>query len=545
MSRVDRLELKLYGPFAARWEGGPEVDIRSAKLRALLALLATAPEARRSRAWMQDMLWSRSGPEHGRASLRQALSALRSLFGDRFDALFDVNKEGGRLRPGASTVIGSPSDGSFLEGIDIAEDGFEDWLRQRRAAGEGREEFAIGAQRVRPAIAVIPFLTLGQTEEDTILGDAISLEITRALSRTQLLTVISHLSARCIDPRTVVLRDLRQLLDVDYVICGSLRRRGDVVMLDLDFVDAEPGRVRWTRSYTARPEEVLLGDGVLVGTIAAEIGQTILTTSIETSAGRPLPDVQSHALLMSAIALMHHMSLASFSRARSHLEEVIQRAPRHSIPHSWLAQWYLLSVTQGWSVDVAKDSAIASDCAKRALDLHPRCPLALTMDGNVKNVLVGEFDEALERFNEALAVDPNNTLGWLLKGVLHAFIDQGEQAVAYTARARTLSPLDPRADFFDSLSATAHLANRDYETALELAERSLAVNTRHISTMRVRTIALARLGREDEARAAGRALLRKEPDFTVSRYLSRHPAAEFRTGREWADALRAAGIPPA
>ena len=48
-------------------------------------MLATAPEGTRTRAWLQDMLWGRSGHEHGRASLRRALTDLRGLFGEDFN----------------------------------------------------------------------------------------------------------------------------------------------------------------------------------------------------------------------------------------------------------------------------------------------------------------------------------------------------------------------------------------------------------------------------------------------------------------------------
>jgi hypothetical protein len=37
--------------------------------------------------------------------------------------------------------------------------------------------------------------------------------------------------------------------------------------------------------------------------------------------------------------------------------------------------------------------------------------------------------------------------------------------------------------------------------------------------------------------------LRLHPGLTVSTYLSRHPAAEFETGRMWANALHKAGLP--
>ncbi|MFY0690628.1 MAG: hypothetical protein JXR14_01745 [Paracoccaceae bacterium] len=126
------LKIRLYGAFSLCWDGGERVNVTSAKQRALLAMLATAPEGRRTRAWLQEALWPRSGPVNGRASLRRALSDLRTLFGDRFETAFDVTNSDITLRPEAISIVGSPSEGAFLEGIVIREKGFEDWLQSQR-----------------------------------------------------------------------------------------------------------------------------------------------------------------------------------------------------------------------------------------------------------------------------------------------------------------------------------------------------------------------------------------------------------------------------
>ncbi|MEO0425915.1 MAG: tetratricopeptide repeat protein [Pseudomonadota bacterium] len=543
MADQSELEVTLYGPFQARWSDGVEVEIKSAKLRGLIAMLAMGGDARRSRSHIQDVLWGRSGPEHGRASLRQALSALRTLLGDRFTEIFDVTKDGVRLQPGSVTVIGGPRDGLFLEGIDIKEDGFEDWLRtQRSAADSAPGERPPG--RVQPIVVVTPFLVLGgEGPQDAVLGDVISQEVTRALSRMQLLSVISHLSSRTIDPSIITLPSLRETLDCDYVTAGSLRRLGGKVAIDVDFVDGHTGRVFWSRSFTEEERALLESGSETIRSIAMQVAQTILAASVTVAGSRPLGDVESHALMMSAIGLMHQMKLAGFARARSHLEEVVAREPGHAVPLAWLGEWYVLSIAQGWSVDKAQDTAKAENCLARALDLDPFDPLALTIDGNVQTMLQNRLDIAKDRFTEALALDPNNSLAWLSKGALSAFRGEGTLAVECAGHARRLSPLDPRRDFFDSLTATAHLANQDYEMALELADRSLEANPRHVSTMRVRTIALELMGRHAEAVAAAETLRRHDREFTVSGYLAVHPAASYRTGTDWANALRRAGIP--
>ncbi len=542
------LKIRLFGPFDIGWEDGTPLALKGAKTQALVALLATASEGKRTRAWLQDMLWGRVGPEHGRASLRQALKTLRTVFGDRFDAQFEVTNDAIRLKRDRAQIVGTAEDGEFLEGIDVREDRFEEWLRTQRQAPEAApavlsERLTPLRSRIRPSVAVIPFAVVSPDERHAAMGDAAAQEITRALSRSQMLHVISHLSCRMLNPRSVRLQDLRSALDVDYFIWGSLRFDTLSLRLDVDFIEAGSGQVRWTRRFDAALEGFFRGDDALAWDISREIGDTILRASVELAATRPMPDLETHTLLMAGVSMMHHQSLASFSRAREHIEEVLRRAPGHSVVHAWLAKWYILSCHQGWSVDRARDTETAAAHSRQALDLNPDCSFSLVIDGFVKTNLMKRLEEAGARYDQALSVDPNNALAWLLKGTLHAFVDEGAEAVACTARARALSPLDPYGYFFDSLSATACAANGDYAQALELSERSLRANRRHSSTLRVKTAALQMLGRGDEARQTAEELLRIEPGFTIQGYLAKHPAAEYRTGQEWASALAGAGIP--
>ena len=186
---------------------------------------------------------------------------------------------------------------------------------------------------------------------------------------------------------------------------------------------------------------------------------------------------------------------------------------------------------------------LAVDATARGLDISPDNPFCLTIDGVAQTNLMRRLDIADRRYSLALEANPNSALSWLLKGVLHAFQDEGELAVEAATRARRLSPLDPFGYFYDSLNATAHLALGNYNEALVLADRSLAVNDRHVSTLRTKIVALHRLGRREDAARAGEELLRRQPDFTIASYRSNHPAADFEFGRKAAEAFKAVGIP--
>jgi tetratricopeptide (TPR) repeat protein len=289
--------------------------------------------------------------------------------------------------------------------------------------------------------------------------------------------------------------------------------------------------------------EFLSPDSPPVAEIVRTVGRTIASEALSHVRGRAIATLADHQLLVAAVGLMHEPNLSSFARSRQLIDEALARAPRAAEAHAWLADWYVMAVFNGWSTDRARDTARARECTARALDIEPENAFCLTIDGVVNNNLMQRLDIAEVRFGAALDRNPNESMAWLLSGVLSAYRDDGQAAVTRVETAMRLSPLDPCGYFFESMAATAYLSAEDFTRALDFADRSLARNDRHASTLRARICALHFLGRPLEARVSAAELMRHQPDFTVEAYRRNHPAAEFRVGRNAAAALAAAGVP--
>jgi TolB-like protein/Tfp pilus assembly protein PilF len=541
------LEINLFGACIVRSAGSPRYEISGTKHRALFALLATAPFGRRTRSSLQDVLWGVSGFDTGRQSLRRALSDIKAQMGADYDRVLTVNNSEISLNMDVVQFVGRPSGGEFLEGLDIREDEFNDWLRGIRMAPE--QLHALFSPRTQaappsmlPTIAVLPFRVVMGGPEDAVLGDWLAEEICRSLSRSNLLTVISHLSARQIHVSNVEMTQLRGVLGVDYCITGSLRIAGGQAVLDADCLETTSGRILWTRQFQGTVGEFMMADNSPVTEVVRTIGQTLASEAVRHAQGRAMASLADHQLVIAGVGLMHQLKLSSFSRSRELIEEAVRRAPRAAEAHAWLGEWYVMSVFNGWSTDRVGDTRLAQDCTARALDIEPENSFCLTIDGVVNNNLLMRMDVAGSRFDAALERNPNEAMAWLFSGVLHAYRDDGVEAAARAEKAMRLSPLDPFGYFYDSLAATAYLAAEDYERTLELAERSLAKNDRHLSSLRVKICALHNLGRAREAQETGRELMRRQPDFTVGDYRRGHPAADFRIGRNVIAGLLAVGI---
>jgi class 3 adenylate cyclase/TolB-like protein/Tfp pilus assembly protein PilF len=396
---------------------------------------------------------------------------------------------------------------------------------------------------LRPTIAVIPFAARGVAPEHAVLGEVLADEVISALSRTPALNVISRLSTTGLRGRDISVTELGAVLNANYVLSGAYRVAGTEVVLVVELADAPSGRVHWGRQLRGDVRGVISGTDDLIDRVVAEASAAILARELARAQTQALPTLESYALLMGAIALMHRLSRRGFDRSRELLNALIERAPRQAIPQAWLAKWHVLRVQQGWSDDPQADARLALERTTRAIEADPACSLAFAIDGFVQTNLLKRLDIAQDRYERAIEANPSDSLAWLLKGTLHAFKGEGDEAVAGTEQALRLSPLDPLKYFYDSLASTAALSAGQYERAIELAQRSLRANRTHTSTLRALAIAQVRLGRLEDARVTARELMRLEPRLTVTRYLERSPASAYETGRVWSDALRAAGVP--
>jgi TolB-like protein len=489
-------------------------------------------------------LWGEACYDTGRQSLRRALADIKAEMGEVFGDVITATNTEITLDLSRVSFIG-PRSGVLLEGIGIREPDFVAWLEGlRQSPGQLDSLFSVQnmalGRAALPVLAILPFRAL--EPQDAALGDWLAEDLARNLSRARVLNVISHLSSRQLAGRTHDIAAVRDVLQATYCVVGSVRRHGDGVTLDADLIEVRGGQILMTRRIRSDLPHLMEVPSEVLGPLIEGVAAAIADDALRHIAGVQLSNIEDHRLLIAGVSLMHRLSLVEFARSRELIDEACRRAPHVAEVHAWLGKWHVLSVFNRWSADVAGDTQAALDATARALDLSPDNAFSLTIDGFAHTNLLRRMDVAEKRYERARQRNPNESLAWLLSGTLSAFRDQPDEAVEAVELARQLSPIDPFEDFYDSLSAGAHLAKGNLDHALALADRALAHNDRQLSTHRVRITILHEMGRAEEARQAAQMLLMRQPDMSVSSYLQNHPSADFEIGRRVATALRASGI---
>lgn len=129
------------GRFFVEGAGGADLTPSRRKDRGLIALLAMAPQRRRSRAWLQGLLWSDRAPDQAAGSLRRTLCDLRRTLGEASCILasdrFEVWLTDAARIDQCDKLAGLAE---LLEAIEVPDPAFEDWLRDLRATDRATGE---------------------------------------------------------------------------------------------------------------------------------------------------------------------------------------------------------------------------------------------------------------------------------------------------------------------------------------------------------------------------------------------------------------------
>ncbi|MDO9401104.1 MAG: tetratricopeptide repeat protein [Polaromonas sp.] len=394
----------------------------------------------------------------------------------------------------------------------------------------------------RPAVAVIPFEARSHEPEHFVIGELVADGIIAQMSRSADLRVISRLSTTAFRGRASPIAEVESRLAASFVLSGSYVVSGSKILILAELADARKDQVIWAGRLSGDTMDLLQAQSELINNIASSASSALIDAEVQQSLAQPLPRLDSGALLLGGITLMHRSSLRDFDRSRQVLEALLERHNRAATPRAWLAKWYTMRVIRGMSDKPGKDTQLALEQTRRALDLAPDNALSLAIEGYARCQLSGEAEVARECIERAIQLNPNEPLGWLYKSVWSSMWGSTVAAVTEAERAAQLSPIDPLKYFFDVILASGQAINGDYDKAIEVAQRSLRANRHHQPTLRVLLHAQVESEQLEEARLTLDQLLREAPNLTVSSYLAMGSSASPARKR-LAMVLRKMGVP--
>jgi serine/threonine-protein kinase len=417
------------------------------------------------------------------------------------------------------------------------------------------EALAAGAAASRPAtahepavgdrsIVVLPFDNLSPDPHDAYLADGLTEELIADLSRVKALRVIARNSSTAAYQRTKDLKEISRMLDVRYLLEGSVRRAGKALRITAQLIDGTTDAHLWAEKYGGTIDDVFEMQERISRSIVEEL-RTRLTQEEAATRGTAVTDPETYELYLRAKHMLGQ-SLLRIPEATKLLEEVMFRDPRFAPAYTALGAPLMLFSMFNYIQPKAAWQQIQS-LADKALAANPRsgpahellAAVALYRDLNwsearrlyarARELEPGAgFDRFLYAFFLAFSgdvqgglqsarlgrrLDPLSMLGFLTESVMMAWLGDFDGALPIAMRPIELDPQFPEGYH---ISGYIQLGRRDYAGAYEMLTK--AVETSHRGAWPVAKLgcALVGLGRRDEARALLAELEQRADEATMS-----------------------------
>jgi adenylate cyclase len=404
-------------------------------------------------------------------------------------------------------------------------------------AADGERRAAFGE---RPSIAVLPFVGEGD-DGQSYFADGVTEEIIAALSRVRWLFVIARSSSFAYRGRALDARRIAAELGVRYLLEGTVRRDGGRVRITGQLVEAGTGRQLWTGHYDGDMTDIFALQERIAASVLSAVEPNLRQAEIERARSKPPGSIGAYDLYLQALPPLYAYTQEGFREAERLLRAALERDAAYSDALAALADCIGRMALNGWLPDREAGFVESRALARRAVLSDPGNPISLATAAWSYAMFSGEFDDALELADRALALHPNSLAIRSYCGWVFAYAGQSDRAIEQFEAARQMSPVDPR-DYFPLLGiATAHFFARRFDAAARLCERIIALVPSHTIARRYLCAALAHAGRAEAGDAAAE-LLRRQPDYS----LASAGASRFR--HPWmldlyVSGLREAGIP--
>ncbi|MGZ5002154.1 MAG: FlgO family outer membrane protein [Chthoniobacterales bacterium] len=330
------------------------------------------------------------------------------------------------------------------------------------------------------SIAVLPFENLSDNKENAFFADGVQDEILTDLAKIADLKVISRTSV--MQYRSAATRNLREIgqqLGVAHVLEGSVQRAANTVRVNAQLIDARNDAHLWAHTYDRNLADVFAIQSEIAETIAQQLQAQLSPTEKAAIAQAPTRDVTANDLFVRARALD---DMANNPGAKQYLlqgisllEEAVRRDPKFVLAYCLICETHLDLYWYGFDHTPARlelghaalleAERLAPDDGEvhlqkgvyayhgfrdyaTAQEEFEKARRSLPNSARLYNILAavyrrqGRWDEALNRYERAIELDPRNFVIAEEAAFTYLGVGKSDKGEKLLKRAVELSPKD-------------------------------------------------------------------------------------------------------
>jgi len=428
----------------------------------------------------------------------------------------------GRIREGEDHLAAT-AERFAAEGLDV-EPLRDAWRRARAGPAaavaslqRGGEREALPNARRRASIAVMPFEGEAEARGPGGLADGLAHDVLTRLAKLRSLFVIARGTVFALRDRQVAPAEAARMLDVDYIVSGSLWRRGERVHVRVELAETRSSRIVWAEVFDREVDDAFAVIEEIGNQIVASVAHEIEAAESNRAILRPPSSLDAWEAYHRGLWHMYRFNRDDNLSAGHFFATALRLDPTFSRAFAGLSFTHFQNAFLGWGERGPEtDRAFAS--AGESLMADDRDPAAHWAMGRAL-WLRGRQDQSLVELETSVDLSPNFALAHYTLAFVHSQGGDARAAVEFSDHSRRLSPFDPL--LFAMLGARAMGLVRlgRFDEAAEWGAQGAARPNAHAHVLAIAAYSLALAGRIDEARAHLGEIRRRRPSYRVDDFL--------------------------
>jgi serine/threonine protein kinase/tetratricopeptide (TPR) repeat protein len=367
----------------------------------------------------------------------------------------------------------------------------------------------------QPSIGVLPFANMSENPDNEYFSDGITEEILNALSRIPALKVAARTSTFALKGKSLNITEIGQLLNVNTVLEGSVRRMGQRVRISAQLINARDGYHIWSERYDREIEDVFEIQDEIARTIVDRLKVKLTAAQDQALGTRHTENIEAYELYLRGRHCWYRWNIKGMlEKAIRHYQHALVKDPDYALAYSGLADAYSVPGLWGFQPpSTALPKALAA--ATRAVELAPVSAESRTSLGFVQ-LLNLDWEAAESSLLHAIDLNPRHALAHSFHAWLLSIVDRQREAAEAARLGQELDPLSPATN---GIAALVSYHGRQYDQAIAECQRALERDRASFLALLAITLSYAAKGMYKEAINHAERGVSLSPDVNLLRAL--------------------------
>ena len=371
----------------------------------------------------------------------------------------------------------------------------------------------------RASIAVMPFVDRSSdADKRGGAADALAYDVITRLAKLRSMFVIAQGTTFALRDRAIGPEEAGRMLNVDYVVSGSVRRNGRKFTVSADLVETRTARIVWAEVFDEKIDDALDVLDEIGNRIVASVAHEIEMVERNRAILKPPNSLDAWEAHHRGLWHMYRFNKTDNEHARQFFSRAVELDPTFARAYAGLSFAHFQNAFLGWKKPKLEIDR-AFDAAGKSLMVDDRDPAAHWAMGRALWLRGGQ-DQAISELERAVDLSPNYATAHYSLAFVHSQSGDPHAAISFSDHSRQLSPFDPL--LFAMLGARAISLARlgQYEEAAEWALKSAARPNAHQHIMAIAALTLGMAGRVQEADAYKTRIHERVPDYAMADFLA-------------------------